>query len=87
MHTISQNAEICVEHCPSTFIRRVVKGSCPCELAVGSCELDEEVVLVQRVENFKNFQAHFEVLHRLHPNPWTYVFWHLASHAAVSFRQ
>ena len=27
MHTISQNAEICVEHCLSTFIRRVVKGS------------------------------------------------------------
>ena len=36
--------------------------------------LDEEVVLVQWVEKLKNFQAHFEVLHRLHPNPWTCAF-------------
>ena len=49
--------------------------------------LDEEVVLAQQVENVKNFQAHFEVLHRLHPNPWTSAFWHSASHSAVAFRQ
>ena len=33
--------------------------------------LDEEVARDQSVESLKRFQAHFEVLHRPHLNPWT----------------
>ena len=64
MLTISQHAEICVEHCPSgvltscttfiavltVFIRRVVNGSW--SLRTGCLSL--MVVLAQQVENLKN---------------------------------
>ena len=45
--------------------------------------LDEEVVLVQLCESSKRFQAHFEVLHRLHLNPWAHTSWPLVAYSAA----
>ena len=45
--------------------------------------LVEEVILVQLFESLKRFQAHFEVPHRLHLNPWAYTSWPFAVYAAA----
>ena len=35
----------------------------------------------------RRFQAHFEVLLRLHLNQWTSAFWHLVNHSAALLQQ
>ena len=49
--------------------------------------LDEEVVLVQKSENLKRFQAHLEVLHRFHLNSWAETSWPSAVYLAALLQQ